>query len=422
VDFLTLGISFKTAPLALREKAVIEEDGRTGLLERFRDDGILREVLILSTCNRTEIYAVHGGEADTVDYLCGAVEKVTGSGVLCDPEVRYVHRDRMAVEHLFRVGSGLDSMVIGEPQITGQVKEAYSTTCRARATGAFLNKLLHMTFRVAKKIRTETGIGTGTTSVASAAVQRLRGVLDGLTDRTVLLIGAGKNGELAARHLLSAKVAKLLIANRSPQKARELAYSLGGEGSGLDALPALLKDADAVVSTTSSPDFILTRAMLEKSMADRAERPLIIADIAAPRDAEPGISELSGVELFDLDSLKKAIEENLSNRRKIALQAEEIIQRQVRSFMAWYRALMVKPIIIKLEEQTENVRKEELEKLKRHFNDEQMKKIDHFARLLQRRFLHNPLSQIKLCDRGTHLGMMRLDAIRDLFGLEDDES
>ncbi|MDQ6645897.1 MAG: glutamyl-tRNA reductase, partial [Pseudomonadota bacterium] len=323
MPLIALGINHLTAPVSLREQVAFDEDAAgAALLELTREPGV-EEAMILSTCNRTELYVgvAAGAEGIPQAWLTGHHHLTLGKL----DEFLYRHDERDAVRHIFRVATGLDSMVLGEPQILGQVKDAYQQARGANALKAPLDRLLQHTFAVAKRVRTDTRIGAHTVSVAFTAVRLAEQVFADLKQACVLLIGAGDTIELAARHLAEKQARRIIVANRTPEAAQELAGRYGGYAIALADLPLHLAEADIIISSTASRQPVVTRVMVEKAMATRPRKPMFMVDIAVPRDIEPSVSELPDVYLYGIDDLQQVIDDNLRSRAAAAHDAEAII-------------------------------------------------------------------------------------------------
>jgi glutamyl-tRNA reductase len=336
MPLLALGLNHQTAPLALRERVAVAEADVAAALAELRDCAGVEEAALLSTCNRTEVYAQveAGREDDVADWLARR------HGIRPDALSAYLyrHHDEDAVRHLFRVAIGLDSLVLGEPQILGQVKEAWQLARGAGQLRTPLDRLFQQSFSVAKRVRTDTRIGAHPVSVAFAAVRLARQSFADLESATVLLVGAGDTIELAARHLVDAKVSRLLVANRTLEHAQVLASRHGGYALPLSELHRHLPEADIVISATASREPILRKDAVQAALKARKQRPMFLLDLAVPRDIAADVAELRDVYLYTVDDLEQVIEENRASRREAAQQAEAIIDLQVEHYMAWWRA------------------------------------------------------------------------------------
>jgi glutamyl-tRNA reductase len=343
---LTLvGLSHKTAPVAIRERLAFPAEGQAEALSLLTSSDTVSEAVIVSTCNRTEIYAVTAAAAEgsdaIVDFVCGykGIDRAELSPYL------YSSYGEAAVRHLFRVVASLDSMVVGEPQILGQVKEAYEHSFESAATGRVFNRLFRQSFEVGKRVRTETAIGENAVSISYAAVELAKKVFDTLAGRTVLILGAGKMSELTAKHLVSCGAARILVANRTRSRAEELAELFGGVAVPFESLYDHLAKADIVISSTAATEFVITKARLEPAMRSRRGRPLFLIDIAVPRDIDPAVNDLDDAYLYDIDALNHVVEANLEERAREAARAEIIIAEEIGAFQRWLDSMEVVPTI-----------------------------------------------------------------------------
>jgi glutamyl-tRNA reductase len=334
---IALGLNHLTAPLDLREKVAFAPETTPLALSDLTGQPGVNEALILSTCNRTELYVdVEAGAESVPQRWLSEHHRLTERRI---DEFLYRHADDAAVRHLFRVATGLDSMVLGEPQILGQVKDAYQAARSAGSLRGPMERLLQQTFAVAKRVRTDTRIGASPVSVAFTAVRLAERVFTDLSQACVLLIGAGDTIELAARHLAESRVRRLIVANRTLENAQALAQRFAAYAIGLADLAQHLAEADIVIASTASREPILTRAMVEAALQARRRRPVFLVDVAVPRDIEPQVAELDDAYLYTIDDLKEVIDENLRSRRAAALEAEAIIDLQVEHYTAWRRSL-----------------------------------------------------------------------------------
>ena len=324
------------------------------------------------------------------------------------------------IKHLFEVACGLDSMVLGEPQILGQVKNAYKEALKERVSGLVLNKLLHRTFFVAKRVRTETGIGGGAVSISYAAYILAKKILGELKDKILLLVGAGEMAELACTHFCSAGISKMLIVNRTFSRAVELAHRFGGEAYSLEDLKNTLIKADIVISSTGAPGFVITKKLVSSVLKPRRFKPLFIIDIAVPRDVEPEVNELENVFLYDIDDLKGVVEESLKERQKEALRARRIIEEEVLKFKKWLKELDLHPTIKSLMEKAEALRKKELQRtLKRlkHLSPEEVEALEVLTKSLVQKLLYFPISFMKSSHH--HKGKEAINIVRRMFELDE---
>jgi len=419
MQIVAVGLSHKTAPVEVRECFSFQQPAfDVGLAELYKK-GSVEECLILSTCNRVEVYAVSENPdecAKDIKRFLSEFHKVSEESF---SSYSYTLVGHTAVRHLFRVASSLDSMVVGEPQILGQVKESYKTAVVKGTVGLILNRLFHTAFFVAKRVRAETGIGTQAVSVSYVAVELAKRIFDDLSKRTVMVVGAGDMAELAARHLIKAGIRDLLIASRRLENARTLAETLGGKPIRVEEVYYLLKEADIVITATGSSDFIIRPQHVREALKLRRNEPVFMIDIAVPRDIDPRIEEIPNVYLYDIDDLKAVVDENLKTRRKIAEKAEEIVLEGERYFLGWLDTLRVVPTIIELKRRFDEIKAVEVEKALRRFgslSDREKKIIESMAAGIIGKILHNPVTNLKK-ESSTSLGSLYVDAINRLFEL-----
>ena len=358
MTLLALGINHKTAPVALRERIAFSPETLDQALESLLAQPMVQGGVVLSTCNRTELYLSVEERENLQEAL---VRWLCDYHHLREDEVRqslYWHEDNDAVSHLMRVASGLDSLVLGEPQILGQVKKAYADSHRGHGNASELERMFQKSFSVAKRVRTETDIGASAVSVAFAACTLARQIFESLSTVTVLLVGAGETIELVARHLREHKVQNMIIANRTRERAELLANEVGAEVIGLSEIDERLKNADIVISSTASPLPIIGKGMVERAMKARRNKPMLLVDIAVPRDVEPEVGEIANAYLYSVDDLQSIIQHNLAQRKAAAVQAETIVAQETSEFMAWLRAQSASETIRDYRSQSEQVRDE----------------------------------------------------------------
>lgn len=418
MPLLALGINHKTAPVRIRERIAFSAERTGEALHDLLARGV-REVAILSTCNRTELYCgLEQNDSRRIIEWLGNYHTIKFSEL--QPYL-YQHPDQWAVRHLLRVASGLDSMVLGEPQILGQVKSAYQAASAAGTLGSRLNRLFQHTFAVAKQVRTDTHIGASPVSVAFAAVSLARQIFADLSRQTALLIGAGETIELVAQHLHENQIGRMVIANRTLIRARELALPLGGYAIGLDEIPAHLAEADIIITSTASPAVILEKSQVRSSLKQRKHRPVFMVDIAVPRDIDPAVGELEDVYLYTVDDLQTIIEENLQSRQAAARQAEEIIETQVNHFMAWLRAQDNVNSIRALRYQAETTRDEVYARAQRQLSQgkDPHEVLRYLANTLTSKLIHHP--SVALRQAGAQGRNDLVDIIKALYKLEDGE-
>ncbi len=418
MHILAFGINHKTAPVEIREQTAIAPEDIVDALRDITGSGTAAEAAILSTCNRTELYCgLEQADSHSVIRWFSEGHRRHLSDI--QPYL-YEHHGAAAVRHTFRVASGLDSMVLGEPQILGQMKDAFATAFRAGATGKILNRLFQHTFSVAKKVRTDTAIGASAVSVAYAAVSLARQIFDQLSEQTVLLIGAGEMIELCARHLNEQGIGHMIVANRTVERARSVADPLGAEAISLADIPKRLSDADIVVSSTASQLPILGKGAVERALKIRRHRPMFMVDIAVPRDIETEVGDLNDVYLYSIDDLKDVVQENLQSRLKAAREAEKIIDTQVADFMQWVKSLAAVPSIRALRESADAVRDAELERARRRLarGEDPQAVIERLARSLTNKFTHAPTAALRRSSSYDEAALPEI--VRRLFNLDED--
>lgn len=393
MSFKILGINHKTAPVALREKVAFSEDRLAAALRALRQENGIAEAVILSTCNRTEVYWT--GRAGG-DELTQWLERHHGNNLQLAANL-YVHEESRAVQHAFSVAAGLDSMVLGEAQILGQLKDAYRVAKELGSTGPMLNKLFQAAFSAAKRVRSETLIGANAVSLAGATVSLARRVYSNLSAHTALMIGAGEMNALTARHFVSAGVKRIVIANRTLSRAQALASELRGHAAGLDDLVKELTEADIVIACTGSPTPLITKRAAEAAIRARRRRPIFMVDMSVPRNIEPTVAELEDVYLFSIDDLQQLVDENLQQREAAAGGARSLIEEEVARFLAESRVQDAGPAIRLMREQAEAIRQQTLDQARRMLNSgrPQGEVIEYLANTLMNRLLHGPTQALR---------------------------
>jgi len=418
---VVLGLNHKTAPVEIRERLHFPEKdlpGPLGLLGALPD---VFERLILSTCNRVEIYAVVPEGAAARAPLQAFLAEQRDVPAETFGESLYLHVDAHAVRHVFRVASSLDSMVVGEGQILAQVKAAYALASRHQCTGPILNTLMERALHVAKQVRTDTGIGAAPVSVASVAVGLAQRIFSDLSGRTVMILGAGEMAELALTHLKEEGIHTIIVANRHHERAVELAARVGGRAIMFPQARDEMVGADIVISSTGAPHFILGREDLAEIVRRRHYRPIFLIDIAVPRDVDPQVNELDNVYLYDIDDLQGVVAANLAAREREAVQAEAIVDREVGQFMEWLQSLEVVPTILSLRERFEIIRRAEMEKALGRMGDltpDQREAVSALTASIINKILHQPMTELKRQASSTD-GHLYASILRALFRLPD---
>ncbi len=464
-----IGVNHRTAPVEVRERVSLPGDLGLQLLEAIRAERVFDEAMVLDTCNRTEVYFVAAHAEDPLDHLLAHIAALKGASPPADTSVFYRHDGSAAVAHLFSVAASLDSQIVGEDEILGQVKKAYRLALQARTARFLLGRLLHRAFRVGKRVRTETELGRGASSVAQAAGELARQIFSTLANRKVLLVGAGENAELAARTLIRGGCGGLIVANRTPARARQLAEELlrpprqadalgdpaclaesEGEDAGCPALreiapecslygkgspgearafdtraielaeiPAVIGEVDLVICSTGAPDFVLRCEPLTGGLA-RRDRPLLIIDIAVPRDVEPRLGELPDVFLYNIDHLDRLVAENIDRRRREIPRAEAIVEWETRQFARWLDSLQVAPTIKLLQRRFDLLRVEQIKRYGKNFGPAGGEQLEKFAGGLLGKVLHSPMAFLRelSADGSSTDGLVAVDLVRRIFDLD----
>ncbi|HVS37465.1 MAG TPA: glutamyl-tRNA reductase [Gemmataceae bacterium] len=426
---LAVGCSHRNTPVAVRERLAFREDQLAAALDAV-STRLDCEAVILSTCNRVELYLARVLDRATrattpldADAVCGFLADFHGLPAADLRPHLYVHQNDAAVRHLFRVAASLDSLIVGEGQIAGQVKKAYEIGHRYSGPGPLLHALFPHARRVAKRVRTETGIAGGHASVSSAAVDYVRQVFDHFGDKTILVIGAGKMGELTLKHLRRLEPKRIFVANRSPEKAQAVARGCGGEAVPWERLDEMLARADIVLSTTGAPEPIVTQERYRRIAAQRIGGPIVILDIAVPRDFDPAIHDGDRTCLFNIDDLKRVQEAVLAVRRKHVGPAEALVEQETQRFLKEWRRRRHGPVIERLTQDLEAKREEVVrklfEKINGRLNEEDRKYIEYAFVKLQNQFLHGPISTLTEDQQADAPGHTLLDALRKLFRLRE---
>jgi len=419
-----IGLNHKTAPIDIREKfAAVCADGVVQLqqLAQFQP---LKEVFQVSTCNRMEVLFTTPTLDQGMGVVVGFLGEIYGqTGAALKPYL-YTYIDQEAVKHLFRVTCSLDSMVVGEPQILGQIKQAYRQAVEARTSGVILNRLLHKAFSVAKQVRTETRIGRSAVSISYAAVELAKKIFNELTGKVVLLIGAGEMAELAAEHLLNNSVDRIIVANRTLERAMALAKRFRGTSVPLEEVAEELTRADIIISSTGSPDPILTADEVKRRMRSRRNRPLFFIDIAVPRDIDPEVNRIENVYLYNIDDLQGLMDLNRADRLREAGRAEHIITAEALKFESWLRTLEVVPTIVALREKAEQIRQGELKKTFGPLNplpEDLANSLQVVTQSIVNKVLHDPILFLKRTSSKARKDLY-LDTARKMFNLDADQS
>ena len=417
MSLITLGINHKTAPLKLRERLAFTPQSLPEALSSLKKLSHVEEASILSTCNRTELYCVTSDDID--QEIIHWFSQFHGLEIDQIEEHLYLYKHEETIRHAMEVASGLDSMVLGEPQIAGQMKDAYALANENGTIGQLLGKLFQRAFAVSKQVRTDTDIGSSPVSVAFAAVSLAKQIFGDLKQTTVLLVGAGETIELATRHLHSQGVGNIIIANRSVERAQTLADEFNGQAISLQHISEHLYRSDIVISSTASPLPIIGKGTVERALKQRKHQPIFMVDLAVPRDIEPEVSELDDIYLYSVDDLQSVIEENMENRQQAAEQAIEIIDVQVQHFLEWQRSLGSVDIIAQIRQNTQNISDDVLSKAKKQLAAGQSAEaaLDFLAHTLTNKFLHQPSTKLRQASQENRDDVINI--AQDLFLKKD---
>ncbi len=423
MKLLLTGLSHKTAPVHLREKMALSEAALPDALHELQNLGA-SEAMILSTCNRVEIALTSPDDREPLAIAARFLETWQGSATAFEGHL-YRLEARAAIQHLFRVAASLDSMVVGEPQVLGQLKTAYSVAKSEGAVGGLLEQVLTRAFSVAKRVRTETGVGQMAVSVSYAAVELARKIFGSLKGHSVLIIGSGKMGELAAKHLHRSGAKRIFVTNRTWERAEEMAALFHGQAVEYTQFGSMLHEVDIVIASSGAPHYILTREDMQRTIAARKNKPMFLIDIAVPRNIDPAVNDVEGVFLYDVDDLEGVVNANIKERSKQAEQAEAIVAGEVERMMSRLKLEEVTPTIVSLQEQFESIRSAEVARALRKMPDltaEQRRQIamqmEAMSKSIVNKIAHLPISALRL-NAGQPDGDQFLDAVRKVFHLQD---
>ncbi|MBS3756822.1 MAG: glutamyl-tRNA reductase [Desulfobacterales bacterium] len=422
-EIAVVGINHNSAPVDLREcLAFSDQEGRDTLLA-LKAYPEIREIMVISTCNRVEVLFTAYDPEKAIRFIKSYIAETKSVPEFRFEEALYTYRGDEAVRHLFRVAASLDSMVMGEPQILGQVKSAYKTAVDTKGTGVILNRMLHKAFSVAKRIRSETGIGDRAVSISYAAVELARKIFGQLENKAVLLVGAGEMAELAVEHLnRSRATGPLYVANRTFSVGVDLANRFDGKAISFEEIGETLKSADIIISSTGAADYVITKSQIRPVMRQRRHRPLFFIDIAVPRDIDPAINRIDNAYVYDIDDLQDVIEENIESRKSESIKAERIIDEAVVRFGQWYESLDAVPTIKDLRGKLSAIADAELKKTLHsmdHLSQEDVKALERMNEAIIKKMLHDPMRFLK--NPGLHRDKsLYIDLTRKIFNLEEE--
>lgn len=424
LEIVVTGLNHITAPVELRECLAFNDTEAKAAVEDLKNNPAISEIMLFSTCNRVEVLMVGNTGSDASRAAIQYLSKVKNIPAKEFTDALYTHHGKEAVKHIFRVASSLDSMMVGEPQILGQIKSAFKNTIARKASGVVLNRLMHRTFNVAKRVRTETGIGDNAVSISYAAIELGKKIFGTLDNKKVLLVGAGEMAELAVEHLIQNQVGDIFVANRTLERGVELANRFNGKAVSLDEIQDVLEVVDIIISSTGAPGFVITKDTVKSAMRSRRSKPSFFIDIAVPRDIDPEINKLQNTYVYDIDDLNGIIDDNLEARNREAVKAERLIDESVISFEKWRKDLRVVPTIVALKEKLNRLAESEIKKTLnsslKHLSEKDSKAIERMSEALISKILHDPINFLK--NSGAHRDESTyLNFSRTLFNLDDSE-
>jgi glutamyl-tRNA reductase len=395
---LIVGLNHITAEVEVREKLAFDGPKLEQGLLKLKDIPSIRETVVLSTCNRVEMYANVKDPSKASDDIMGFISEFHGIRSELLDGALYFHTDRDAVKHSFRVASSLDSMIVGEPQILGQLKDAFEFALQKKTTGVLLNKLMKKSISVAKRVRTETRIAENAVSISFAAVELTKKIFSEVEQKSVMLLGAGEMAELAAKHLLNTGVRELLVANRTYERGVDLAREMGGRAVKYETFLDEMRHTDIVICSTGAPTYVVNKDQMHAVMKARKQRPVFIIDISVPRNIDPAINDMANVYLYDVDDLQGVVDENVLGRKKEAEKAEGIVEEEVETFLRWQSSLDAVPAIVALREKAESIKQQEMEKLFRKnpgMGEAEREALEQLASAITNKLIHSPTTALK---------------------------
>src|SRR3972149_582027 len=421
MDIILVGLSHNTAPVEVREKLSFSGQMLSDGIKRLRGYENISECLILSTCNRVEIYAIVDqseiGIARIKDFLHSYQTTLPLESI---SQHLYIHKNEAAVKHLFRVAASLDSMVVGEPQILGQVKDAFDTALLNKTTGVILNKLFKKAISVAKRVRTETRIAENAVSISYAAVELAKKIFSSLRDKRGMLVGAGEMGELAANYLVNSGIKEIVVSTRNYDRALNLAQTYNGRAVRFENFLEEMGRSDVVICSTGAPDYIIRSEHMQNIIHKRKNRPIFLIDISVPRNIDPAVNKIDNVFLYDIDDMQAVVEANRRTRKEEADKGEQIIVEEVETFSKWFKSLEVVPAIVALREKVEDIRRKELERVTdklRTLTPEEIAAVEGLTNTIVSKILHGPLVALK-SEANSNNGLLYVETIKKIFNLE----
>lgn len=423
MNIIVVGLNHKTAPVEIREKLSFQPQILEEAHRKLLDTPGVTEGMILSTCNRVEVYSCVDDSKNGVQEVKGFLSSFHNLPLERFEEHLFVCSEEEALRHLFRVASSLDSMVVGEPQILGQLKDSYHTSCKYKAAGVILNKLLHRAFSTAKRVRTETRIASSAVSISYAAVELAKKIFGSLEGKAVMLVGAGEMCELAAKHFINGGIKDIYVTNRTLERAEKLAEEFKGTPVPFNEFHHSLQKVDIVLSSTGAPHYIIKPEDVTEALRARKQKPMFFIDIAVPRDIDPKVNDIDNVYLYDIDDMQGVIEANVKERSKEAEKAEGIIAEELKGFIHWLKTLDLNPTIVGIRERAEDIRKKELEKALSYLkgvSPEQVKVLESMTSAIVNKLIHHPIVALKAHAKD-HSRDMYVEVARNMFNLAEKE-
>ena len=424
IKIINIGMNHNTAGVELRECIAAEPDNIIKVLSFMRESECIKEGHFISTCNRVEAIFTTDNVQEAKRSVCSFISRLVNIPEENFLSSTYTFEDMDAVKHIFRVASSLDSMVVGEPQILGQIKASFAVSIEQKSSGVILNRLMHKAFHAAKRVRTETGICEAAVSISYAAVELAKKIFHVLDNKKVLVIGAGEMAELAAKHLKANGVKSIVVANRTFERAEQLAKIIDACPVSFEEISSELQEVDIVIASTASQEHVITRKQVKKCLRKRRNRPLFFIDIAVPRDVQPEVNRLENVYVYDIDDLKGAVKSNMAQRQKEAIKAERIVQEEVVKYERWLKTLKVVPTIVSLIDKTESIIKAEIKKsspILEKLTPEQKKAVDKLSRSIAQKMINDPILYLKRKADRPALNTY-IDVTRKLFNLDEDRN
>ena len=416
------GLSHHSAPIKIREKIAFAEEETNDFLKEILKKKFIQEAFLISTCNRTEFYLLMKTESDAKSKIESVIRTLKNDFPDEYYQFSYYLTETDAISHLFKVASGLDSMILGESEILGQVKRAFQRAREAKASNIYLNKLLNLVIKTGKRVRTETLLGKGSLSIAFASVELTRKIFKNLKGKRALLIGAGKIGELTAKSLKKRSIEDVYIVNRTYSKAFRIAQELGAKAILWEELPKVIKKIDFIICSTNQKDHVITKDLLQRLGLDRKLSPTILVDIAVPRDVDPRVKEIENVFLYDIDDLKDIVQESAKKRKRAVPKAMRIIKTEISEFLSWSEYLKIRPTLIALKKRVNQHVSSELLQYKNTLDQERFNFLKKALENLSKKFIRDHAKMLKKYSNGYIDGNMRIDIVREIFSMEDPKS